>query len=189
METQFVTLENDCPATIIPAGDQVTLRKGSEIQITQSLGGSLTVQHQGILYRIDSKDTGKIGSEEVAALVAEKSNSPALEGGEPTEFRESLLWEALKSCYDPEIPINIVDLGLIYDLKYSEVSDSRYSIEIKMTLTAQGCGMGPVIADDARSKLEALSCVSEANVEIVWDPPWTPHMISEEGRAKLGIEV
>ena len=95
----------------------------------------------------------------------------------------------MKQCFDPEIPVNIVDLGLIYDLSIADAdAEGRHAIAVKMTLTAQGCGMGPVIADDARQRIEALPAVSNASVEIVWEPQWTPHMISEAGRAKLGLE-
>jgi metal-sulfur cluster biosynthetic enzyme len=102
-------------------------------------------------------------------------------------FGEDLLWDALRGCYDPEIPLNIVDLGLVYDLRVEEVDGSR-KVFVKMTLTAQGCGMGPVIADDAKTRIASLDGVSEATVDIVWDPPWNPKMISEEGKKVLGLE-
>jgi len=104
-------------------------------------------------------------------------------------FSEELVWDAMRGCFDPEIPVNIVDLGLIYDLQINEAdAEGRHEVNVKMTLTAQGCGMGPVIADDAKKNIEALAGVSKAQVDIVWDPPWTPHMISEAGRQKLGLE-
>ena len=118
---------------------------------------------------------------------------PTVNGGtELTEAktltREDVL-EALRDVYDPEIPVNIVDLGLIYDMQISPPNaDGKHDVSVKMTLTAQGCGMGPVIADDAKDRIEALDSISSATVEIVWDPPWTPHMISEAGRQKLGLE-
>ena len=107
---------------------------------------------------------------------------------EDLPFSEDLVWDALRQCFDPEIPVNIVDLGLIYDLQIRQLENSRHHLDIKMTLTATGCGMGPVIARDAQAKVEALPAVESANVEIVWDPQWTPHMISDEGRRILGLD-
>ncbi len=184
---QQVKLIADCPATIIPAGDSSILPTGATYEVVQSLGGSLTVSHNGILYRIDTADLKCLSPEDLEQLELSTESNFKTEAGQ--EFSEQDLWDALKTCYDPEIPINIVDLGLIYDLKYSQRSDnSLYDVRVQMTLTAQGCGMGPVIADDAKRKLETHPGVSSAQVNIVWDPPWTPHMISPEGREKLGIE-
>lgn len=183
MVNQEVTLIRDCPATLIPAGDAVTLPAGAAVFVSQALGGTVTVRADSGLFRIAGKDLDALGAA-AEMLREEAAASEAPEG----EFSESLLWDALKGCYDPEIPINIVDLGLIYDLRSNETSAGRHAVEVKMTLTAQGCGMGPVIADDARSRLEALPQVESARVDIVWDPVWTPQMISPEGRKKLGIE-
>ncbi|HEX2100340.1 MAG TPA: iron-sulfur cluster assembly protein, partial [Candidatus Synoicihabitans sp.] len=132
------------------------------------------------LYRIAAEDASAIGGYEP---------STAANGDEAaTEFSEQAVWEALKSCFDPEIPLNIVDLGLVYDLAIEPSDQGQNRVEVKMTLTAPGCGMGPVIAEDARRKIAALPTVAEAKVHIVWDPVWTPHMISEEGRRVLGLE-
>ncbi len=177
-------MTRDCPATLIPAGDSVTLPEGARVFVSQALGGTVTVRADSGLFRIAGKDLDALGEGAAEALKEEERSGE----GEPGEFSEGQLWEALKTCFDPEIPINIVDLGLIYDLQARETSGGRHEVSVKMTLTAQGCGMGPVIADDARSKLEALPEVESAQVAIVWDPVWTPQMISEEGRRKLGIE-
>lgn len=162
------------------------LAKGSEVELVQKLGGSITVQFQGILYRIGEDELSNLDPAKLETLgILSENSNPAKSGDHP--FSEQLLWDALKTCFDPEIPINIVDLGLVYDLGYEKSVDGAYDVTVKMTLTAQGCGMGPVIAEDARRKISALGCVKTAKVDIVWDPPWTPHMISQEGRQQLGI--
>ena len=183
MLNQEVTLTRDCPATLIPAGDAVTLPAGTVVFVSQALGGTVTVRADSGLFRIAGRDLDALG--EGAEEQLRLDSAPVEE--DSGEFGEQRLWDALKGCYDPEIPINIVDLGLIYDLRCRETEGGRHAVEVKMTLTAQGCGMGPVIADDARAKLEALPQVESAQVDIVWDPVWTPQMISEEGRKKLGI--
>ena len=179
-----VVLTRDCPATLIPAGDAVVLEAGTEVVISQALGGTVTVQARGMLYRIGSNDLDALGLENEAG--AASPVGPALEGDGDVD--EDGVWEVLKTCFDPEIPINIVDLGLIYDLRMEAAESGKQRVLVKMTLTAQGCGMGPVIAEDAREKIEALPGVETAAVEVVWDPPWTPHMISPEGRERLGLE-
>ena len=186
MPESLITLSADCSVTIIPAGDEIILPAGTEIELVQNLGGSVTVKSRGILYRIDASEIHQLEPDQRAAMgiSTQDSTSPAPFAG---AFSETLLWDTLKTCYDPEIPINIVDLGLVYDLHYHPVAGDQYEVAIKMTLTAQGCGMGPVIAEDARRKIEALPVVASAKVSIVWDPPWTPHMISVEGRQQLGI--
>ena len=186
MSESLIKLTADCKATVIPAGDEMTLISGSEVELVQNLGGSLTVKLKGILYRIDASELESLDSEQLEELgvkLDDKEQNPAVQG----VFSEQLLWDALKTCFDPEIPINIVDLGLVYDLSTKKISDEKYTVSVKMTLTAQGCGMGPVIAEDARRKIESIPEVDSATVDIVWDPPWTPHMISEEGRQHLGI--
>ncbi|MBC7367433.1 MAG: DUF59 domain-containing protein [Undibacterium sp.] len=176
MET---TLTKDTPATAIPAGDVLTLPAGSSVFIAQALGGNVTVRTDRGLYRIASEHAGAL-----AGYV------PAAEGAAVAsgDFGEQAVWAALKTCFDPEIPVNIVDLGLVYDLAIERAPDGSHSVEAKMTLTAQGCGMGPTIAEDARQKIAALPTVSAAKVHIVWDPIWTPQMISPEGRKALGLE-
>jgi probable FeS assembly SUF system protein SufT len=184
MSDTQLTLHNNCKATIIPAGDEIMLPAGVQVELLQNLGGSLTVKYQGILYRIDQAETHNIDPGQLQSFPSESAEIDALT---QTPFSEHLLWETLETCFDPEIPINIVDLGLVYDLGYKPTKSGKQEVSVKMTLTAQGCGMGPVIAEDARRKLESLEAVESASVEIVWDPPWTPHMISQKGRLKLGI--
>lgn len=182
MQNKEVTLLQDCRATLIPAGDSVVLPKGSHVSITQALGGSITVRHNAELFSIDEKDLDALG---VEAAGLGRQSTPLPEASD--DFGEETVWEALRLCFDPEIPLNIVDLGLIYDL-FLEDSHDGCEVKVKMTLTAQGCGMGPAIAADAKVKIEALPEVSSAEVEIVWDPQWTPHMMSPNGRKVLGLD-
>ena len=178
-----VTLQKNCIATIIPAGDEVTLEEGATFSIAQSLGGSVTLRDPNGMYRVGESQLDALGEEVKQAVLATKE--PTKESDGP--FDEDQVWEAMRGCYDPEIPVNIVDLGLIYDCRIEEGSKGK-KVSVKMTLTAQGCGMGPVIADDARQRILALPEVEDAAVDIVWDPPWNPRMISEEGKKILGLE-
>ena len=171
-----ITLNSNCVATIIPAGDQVTLAKGATYTIAQSLGNSVTLRDASGMYRVGEDHLSALG-EEIKEEVLQSDQAGKSDG----PFNEKQVWDALRGCYDPEIPVNIVDLGLIYDLKIEE-GDSGKQIFVKMTLTAQGCGMGPIIADDAKTRIEKLTCVQTAEVDIVWEPQWNPRMISEEGR-------
>lgn len=178
--SQTHTLVHDCQVTAIPAGDVLTLPAGTEVFIVQTLGGNVTVRTDRGLFRIAREQVAAVGG-----------YTPAAEGAPPTvgEFSEEAVWAALRTCFDPEIPVNIVDLGLIYDLVIEPgAAGAGHVVEVKMTLTAPGCGMGPVIAEDARQKIAALPSVERAKVHIVWDPQWTPQMISETGRKALGIE-
>jgi probable FeS assembly SUF system protein SufT len=174
-------LSRDTPATAIPAGDAVTLPAKSEVFITQTLGGNVTVRTDRGLFRIASDHADAI---EGYVPTAATASTPVHEG----EFSEQAVWETLKTCFDPEIPVNIVDLGLVYDLAAEKTAAGGYTVDVKMTLTAPGCGMGPIIAEDARQKIASLPQVETAKVHIVWDPVWTPQMISPEGRLKLGLE-
>ncbi len=175
---QAFKLSKDTPATAIPAGDELTLPAGTEVFVTQTLGGTVTVRTNRGLFRIAREHTDALAG---FSLETEKT-------GEVAEFSERAVWDAMKSCFDPEIPVNIVDLGLVYDLSIEKTPQGGHAIEVKMTLTAPGCGMGPVIAEDAREKIAALPTVESAKVHIVWDPIWTPQMISPEGRKILGLE-
>ena len=177
-----VTLVKNCTATIIPAGDEVTLAQGVTYSIAQSLGGSVTLRDANGMYRGGEGELSALG-EEVYQEVTKEIKSQSSD----KPFSEDVVWEALQGCYDPEIPVNIVDLGLVYDLKISGEPDSK-KVEVQMTLTAQGCGMGPVIADDAKTRIQSLPQVSEVTVDIVWDPPWNPKMMSAEGKRVLGLE-
>jgi probable FeS assembly SUF system protein SufT len=172
------TLTRDCPATVIPAGDRVTLPAGTAVSIMQTLGGNVTVRTEQGLFRIARDDAGAISGYAPGETKAV----------ETAEFSEAAVWAALRTCFDPEIPVNIVDLGLVYDLAIEATPAGGHSVAVKMTLTAPGCGMGPVIAEDARQKIAALPTVEEAKVHIVWDPVWAPQMISADGRKALGIE-
>jgi probable FeS assembly SUF system protein SufT len=172
-------LLNDCPATAIPAGDATTLAAGQEVDVMQTLGGNVTVRTDRGLFRIDRAHAAS-----VEGLAAESAAPEAPSG----EFSEQAVWDAMRTCFDPEIPVNIVDLGLIYDLSIERMPSGANSIDVKMTLTAPGCGMGPVIAEDARRKIAALPTVERAKVHIVWDPIWNPRMISDAGRKSLGLE-
>jgi probable FeS assembly SUF system protein SufT len=166
-----VVLTRDVEAIQIPSGDKIALTKDSSVVITQALGGSYTVlvNHQPGLFRISEKDGDALGDEKKST----ESEIP---------LSEESVWNQLKQCFDPEIPVNIVDLGLIYD-----VALDKGNVLVKMTLTAQGCGMGPAIAADAREKILQISGVDSAEVELVWEPAWTPERISEAGKEKLGI--
>jgi probable FeS assembly SUF system protein SufT len=177
-----IKLTRDCQVVAVPAGHTLMLPQGTEVMITQSLGGSYTlmVPSYGGLFRLSNRDSDAIGKEtrpESAVAQGQALTGDAL---------EKEVWQALKTCFDPEIPVNIVDLGLIYDMQISQLSDGS-RIDVKMTLTAQGCGMGGSIAADARNKLLDLPGVVEADVQVVWEPPWTPEKISPEGRTLLGI--
>ncbi len=178
METKLV---RDCSATIIPEGTAMTLEAGTPVFITQTLGGNVTVRVGQRLYRISSLDIDALEEVDLGESRATSSESDG-------PFSEESVWEALKQCFDPEIPVNIVDLGLIYDMRIDDLDNGKKHVAIKMTLTAQGCGMGPVIADDAKSRVMALDEVESAEAEIVWDPIWNPQMISETGRQVLGLE-
>jgi probable FeS assembly SUF system protein SufT len=168
----------DCPATAIPAGDATVIAAGQSVDIVQTLGGNVTVRTDNGIFRIAREDTSAIEG----LTVAETVEAPA------GEFSEKAVWDAMRTCFDPEIPVNIVDLGLIYDLSIERTPSGANAIDVKMTLTAPGCGMGPVIAEDARQKIAALPTVERAKVHIVWDPVWNPRMISEAGRKSLGLE-
>jgi probable FeS assembly SUF system protein SufT len=180
MTHQEVELIRDCPVTAIPAGTALTLPKGERVFVTQTLGGSATVRTGMGLFRIAREDVDALGG---AVDLEERAAGEAA-----GEFSEEAVWGALRGCFDPEIPVNIVDLGLIYDLSIEEAESGKKNVFVQMTLTAPGCGMGPVIAQDAKLRIEALPQVETADVRIVWDPVWNPGMISGEGRKILGLE-
>jgi probable FeS assembly SUF system protein SufT len=178
--TEF-TLSRDCEAIQIPSGQKTTIAAGTQGVITQSLGGSYTIAtHQG-LARIAENDLDALGLEK--PQVQPQKVARATNG----EVSEEDVWNQLRQCYDPEIPVNIVDLGLVYDCRLIKKDGRGTRVEVKMTLTAPGCGMGPAIAHDAQSKILSIDGVDEADVQLVWDPPWNQNMISEAGRMKLGM--
>ena len=177
-----ITLKSNCVATIIPVGEEVTLAEGATFTIAQSLGNSVTLRDLNGMYRVSEEQLHALG-EDVKQEILQADLTDENEG----PFDEKQIWDAMRGCYDPEIPVNIVDLGLIYDLHIVEGEKGK-QIFVKMTLTAQGCGMGPVIADDAKTRIEKLSNVESAQVDIVWEPQWNPRMISEEGKKVLGLQ-
>jgi len=174
-----IELSRDCEVIQIPQGTTTTLPAGTRVAVTQSLGGSYTVATEaGYLFRITDANADAIGYEATA--------KPSPNEG-TAEVDEAAVWEQLKTCYDPEIPVNIVDLGLIYDCTLDRQESGKTKVSVRMTLTAPGCGMGPTIAAEARMRIESIPGVEEANVELVWDPPWDQSMISEAGQMKLGL--
>lgn len=178
-----ILLARDCQVVRIPAGEETLLKKGEEVVLTQSLGGTYTVHGPGGLYRINGKDGDALGFE-----VTKSGDNPDGSSHEQPEVTEKQVWDALRTCYDPEIPVNIVDLGLVYDLGLKELANGKSKAFVKMTLTAPGCGMGHVIAGDAQQKILGIPGVGDASVEIVWDPPWHQSMITAEGRKILGLD-
>ena len=173
-----VTLSRDVPATIVPYGDMVTIPEGTRVNITHRLGGNYTVTWSGGMAQIRGEHGDALGEAKTETRAAEATHE-----GPPDK---DALWAALRSVYDPEIPVNIVDLGLVYSLEVFE-SAGAHDVKVDMTLTAPGCGMGPAIAQDAKMRLETVPGVREATVGIVWDPPWNQDMISDEGKMELGL--
>lgn len=174
----FVVQHEVC-AVIVPAGTEVTLQPGQSGYITQALGGSFTVYIDGNLFRISGEDAAAIGREPV--------KPPELPPNATEEDVRQLAWSQMRTCYDPEIPINIVDLGLVYDCDVQVNEDGSRSVEVKLTLTAPGCGMGEILVDDVRDKIERIPTVREARVELTFDPPWNQSMMSEEARLQTGM--
>ena len=172
-------LSRDVTATQIPSGDPIQLTAGTKIHLTQTLGGSYTVMLDFGLARIDGKDADAIGEQ----VADETVKAPVPAAGAPAP---EAVWDQLKKVYDPEIPVNIVDLGLVYSMDVEKV-DAGYRVNVSMTLTAPGCGMGPAIAEDARGKIMQVPGISSAEVRLVWEPPWNQSMISEEGKMRLGL--
>ncbi|HWH70393.1 MAG TPA: putative Fe-S cluster assembly protein SufT [Candidatus Sulfotelmatobacter sp.] len=178
--SEAIALTRDVEAAIVPMGSKVTLQKGEKAFITQSLGGTYTVVVNGNMFRIEGKDADALGLEAAA--------KPVSTGALVTqEHLEKEIWNQLRSCYDPEIPVNIVDLGLIYDCHLSSLSPSSYRVDVKMTLTAPGCGMGPMLAQDVQNRVLGLEGVDDVAVELVWDPPWNQAMMSEAAKLQLGL--
>ncbi|MGI9089350.1 MAG: putative Fe-S cluster assembly protein SufT [Chthoniobacterales bacterium] len=178
--TEF-TLSRDTESIQIPSGNKITLAAGTPGVVTQTLGGSYTIATSQGLSRIAEKDLDALGLENPQPAA---TNGSSAIGG---EVDDKAVWDQLRQCYDPEIPVNIVDLGLVYDCQLRKGDNGGTKVEVKMTLTAPGCGMGPAIAHDAQSKIMSIEGVDEAQVDLVWDPPWNQNMISEAGRMKLGM--
>lgn len=174
-----IRLERDCKAIMVPQGQEVTLPAGQTGYITQALGGSFTVFVDGNLFRIGGADADALGKEPPDPLELPENAGDA--------DVERLVWQQLKTCYDPEIPVNIVDLGLIYNCELDRDAEGRRVVRVSMTLTAPGCGMGDILVDDVRSKLERIPTVAEADVELTFDPPWNHAMMSEVARLETGM--
>jgi len=177
-----IELTRDVEAIQIPSGETISLPAKTKVMIQQSLGGTYTVATQAGLARISASDADALSLEPDSG-----SNKTAPEKLAESGDLEGAVWEQLKAVYDPEIPVNIVDLGLVYDCQLKDNGDGKKEVDIKMTLTAPGCGMGPTIAADARNKIISLEDIDDAQVDLVWDPPWNQDMISEEGKMKLGM--
>jgi probable FeS assembly SUF system protein SufT len=178
-QSEPVVFERDCDAVLIPLGEKVTLPSGTTGYLTQALGGSFTVYIEGNLFRIAGVDADAIGKEPI--------RPPEVPEDATDEEFEQVVWQQMRTCYDPEIPINIVDLGLVYECDIVKSENGDRHISIKMTLTAPGCGMGPVLTEDVREKVEIIPTVAAADVEIVLDPPWNQSMMSEEARLEAGL--
>jgi probable FeS assembly SUF system protein SufT len=179
-----VVLQREVGAIQIPDGDRITLAEGTKVLITQQLGGSFTVMtDRGAMYRIDERNADALGKE-VQTAEPESEETQAPQDGEALE---QIVWDRMRKCFDPEIPVNVVDLGLIYDCRIEKNDEDGFSVDIKMTLTAPGCGMGPVLAEDVRSHIGDIPGVESTNVEVVFDPPWNPNMMTEAARLQLGF--
>lgn len=174
-----VSLTRDCDAVIIPAGDVVKLNEGISGFITQALGGSFTLFVEGNLFRIAGLDADAIGQEPIKA--------PALPPNASQQDIEALVWSQMATCYDPEIPINVVELGLIYECNVNQPAADEYIVDVKMTLTAPGCGMGEILVADVKEKVEIIPTVKRADVELVFDPPWDQSRMSDEARLEAGL--
>jgi probable FeS assembly SUF system protein SufT len=172
------TLTRDCEAIRIPSGETFMLPAGKRVVVTQALGGSFTIATDQGLARITDANADALGIT-IIAKAAEEAG--------PAKVEEQAVWEQLRTCYDPEIPVNIVDLGLVYDCTVEQQDTQPAKVNVKMTLTAPGCGMGPTIAAEAKAKIESVAGVAEATVELVWEPAWNQAMISEAGKMKLGL--
>ena len=174
-----IALSRDVKAIIIPAGEELTLREGTTGFITQSLGGSFTVYVEGNLFRIAGADADALGKEPVPPPEVPDNPSDA--------DIEAVIWSQLKTCYDPEIPVDIVNLGLIYRCQIEPLGNGQRSVTVDMTLTAPGCGMGDVLVQDAREKIAVIPTVSDVDVRLVFDPPWNQGMMSDEARLQTGL--
>jgi len=185
-----VELTRDCQATLVPWGKVVTLDAGSHGKVTQQLGGNFTVLVGGNLYRIAGADADALDLEqEDAGAPGDGADDGVADEGAPVTAGsiEGAAWRRLATCYDPEIPVDIVNLGLVYLCQAIPLADGGFRLGVRMTLTAPGCGMGTAIADEAREKLRSIPGVDEVDVDLVWDPPWSREMMSEAARLEMGL--
>ena len=178
-ENEPVVIERDVKAVVIPAGINVTLRTGQAGYVTQALGGSFTLYIEGNLFRIAGEDADAIGKAPV--------KPPELPPDATEDDVKNLVWQQMRTCYDPEIPLNIVDLGLVYECDIRRNADLTRTVYVKMTLTAPGCGMGEILVQDVKEKVELIPTVTEAKVELVFDPPWNQSMMSDAARLQTGM--
>jgi probable FeS assembly SUF system protein SufT len=178
-QNEPVTLQRDCDAVLIPMGEKVNLPEGTSGFITQALGGSFTLYIEGNLFRVAGVDADAVGLEPIKAPEVPENASDA--------DIESVIWDQMRTCYDPEIPINIVDLGLIYTCEIERTETGKRNVKIAMTLTAPGCGMGPILMEDVREKVEIIPTVEHAEVELVFDPPWNTSMMTDEAKLQAGL--
>ena len=178
-ENEPFVVNREVPAVIVPAGVEVKLKPGQAGYITQALGGSFTVYIEGNLFRIAGENADAIGKEPVKA--------PELPPNATEEDVKKLAWDQMRTCFDPEIPINIVDLGLVYECDVKPNPDGTRTIDITMTLTAPGCGMGEILVEDVKDKVQRIPTVQEARVELTFDPPWNQTMMSEAARLQTGM--
>ncbi len=174
-----IRFERDCAAVMVPSGEAVTLPAGQSGYVTQALGGSFTVYVEGNLFRIRNEDADALGKEPMPL--------PELPANASDEEAEKAVWSQLRTCYDPEIPINVVDLGLVYECTLGRRADGERTVSVKMTLTAPGCGMGDILVEDVRTKVELVPTIAEADVELVFDPPWNHSMMSEAAKLETGM--
>jgi probable FeS assembly SUF system protein SufT len=178
-ENEPFVIQRDVEAIMVPSGHAITLKAGLAGYITQALGGSFTLYVEGNLYRLPGESADAIGKE--------VSKTPELPPNATASDVRDLAWTQLRGCYDPEIPINIVDLGLVYDCDVQDNADGTRSVQVQMTLTAPGCGMGDVLVQDARAKLLTIPTVRDVDVTLVFDPPWDRSMMSEAARLQTGM--
>lgn len=174
-----IVFARDCAAVMVPQGQEVTLPAGQTGYITQALGGSFTVFVDGNLFRIRGADADALGKQSPEPLTLDAQADDA--------EVEKLVWQQLRTCYDPEIPVNVVDLGLVYECTLEKMEDAGRRVKVMMTLTAPGCGMGDILVDDVRSKLESIPTIAEADVELTFDPPWNHSMMSDVAKLETGM--
>ena len=178
-QNEPVVFERDCEAILVPIGEKLELPEGTSGFITQALGGSFTVYVEGNLFRIAGVDADAVGKEPI--------RPPDIPDNATEQDIETIVWDQMRTCFDPEIPINIVELGLVYECVVTRGSPGHRVVDVTMTLTAPGCGMGPILMEDVKEKLEIIPTVESANVELVFDPPWSQSMMSEAARLEAGL--